>query len=284
MVQTVSASDPPRSPQLPDVTNTFVDRRSGFSIDLPYQFQLTSEQRDVLFFQSPVRPGAILIKPTPGLTLATVQAAMRNGFESDRVKLTPIGSPMSIEINGGQGMGMEVEGEFEGVKIRGLLAGCFGPNKQGYVILVGAPVEEWPALEPITMPTLDSLTMFPARLGFEHERWQSRLTGRQLRYFDVAGYVFNWGAMSAEILLCSDGTFLERNESTGSYGGTFYRGTSSTVSRGKGVWRVQADSQRASLILDYSNDKRVNAPLSDGNGYIFVAGVPYSLTANSVCR
>ena len=105
---------------------THVDRSYGFTIDLARDFGLSSEQGDVLFFQSPDRVGAVIVRPRPGLSLGTVQETLRNGFDNEVIVLATIGSPETLELEGARGLAMEVEGTLQGRDVRGVLAGIFG--------------------------------------------------------------------------------------------------------------------------------------------------------------
>ena len=265
-----------------EVTETYTDRSYGFSIELARDFKLSSEQGDVLFFKSPDRAGTVIIRPRPGLSLSNVQAAMRNGFESKVITLTPIGAPMTLDVVGGQGMAMEVAGRLEGKEVRGTMAGIFGGDQQGYVVLVGSVKERWMGFENSALTMLNSFSVNPVERGYEYERWQQRLIGKGLVFVRGYGNYHVGGGVVSEYQFCRDGTYKQRSDTYDTYSGAWRRGSYSTTSKGKGTWQVQY-RDRLPLLTMYSKNGSQNLPITDKEGYVFLGGAPYRFMQNTLC-
>jgi len=265
-----------------EVTETYIDRSYGFSIELARDFKLSSEQQDLLFFKSPERVGTVIIRPRPGLTLSTVQAAMRNGFESKVITLVPKGVPMTLNINGGQGMAMEVSGSIEGREVRGTMAGIFGGDQQGYMVLVGSVRERWPGFENSALTMLNSFSINPVEPGYEFERWQQRLMGNSLIFVQGYGNYHVGGGSVSEYQFCSDGTFKQRTDTSNTYTGAWRRSTYGTTSKSKGTWRIQY-RDRLPVLTMYQKSGSQNLPITDKEGYVFLGGAPYRFAQNTLC-
>jgi hypothetical protein len=266
-----------------EVTETYIDRSYGFSIDLARDFNLSSEQGDLLFFKSPDRAGTVIIRPRPGLTLSTVQAAMRSGFESKVITLTPTGVPMTLNVNDGQGMAMEVTGSIEGREVRGTMAGIFGGDQQGYMVLVGSVSERWMGFENSALTMLNSFSINPVEPGYEFERWQQRLAGNRLIFVQGYGNYHVGGGMVSEYHFCSDGTYRQRTDTTDTYTGAWRRGTYGTTSKGKGTWQVQYRNQLPLVTMYSRSGNQNNLPITDKEGYVFLGGAPYRFAQNTLC-
>ncbi len=270
-------------PVFRELTETYIDRSYGFSIELAHDFKLSSEQAELLFFRSPDRPGTVIIRPRPGLSLSTVQAVMRNGFESDVITLTPIGAPLTLNVHNGQGLAMEVTGTLEGREIQGTLAGVFGGDQQGYVVLVGSVKERWKGFETSALTMLNSLSINPVQPGYEYERWQHRLMGKRLVFVQGYGSYHIGGGSVSEYHFCSDGTFRQRTDTTDTYNNGWGRSTYGTTSKGKGTWRVHYRNHYPVVTMVHKRGKQNNLPIADKEGYVFLGGLPYRFMPNDLC-
>ena len=265
-----------------EVTETYIDRSYGFSIELARDFKLSTEQGDLLYFRSPDRVGTVIIRPRPGLTLANVQAAMRSGFESKAITLTPTGAPMTLNVKGGQGMAMVVTGRIEGREVQGTMAGIFGGDQQGYMVLVGSVKERWMGFENSAQMMLNSFSINPVEPGFEYERWQQRLMGKALIFVQGYGNYHVGGGSVSEYQFCRDGTYKQRTDTSDTYTGAWRRGTYGTTSKGKGTWQIQF-RDRLPVLAMYSKSGSQNLPITDKEGYVFLGGAPYRFSQNTLC-
>ncbi len=269
---------------LPDKTRTYLDRSYGFSLDLSEDFELTSEQGDLLFFRSAQRPGTVIIRPRPDMSLSTVQGILRTGFESEQIRLTPTGAPRSVTVKGGQGLSMDVEGKIEGREIRGTFAGIFGGDHQGYMILIGSVKERWPGFESSARTMLGSFSIVPVEAGHEHDRWQQRMMGKRLIFVQGYGNYYNGGVGVSEYHFCSDGSYLMRTDSSDTYNDAWGSSTYGTTSKGKGTWRVQFLDHYPTLVMRANGGNQSSYPLSENEGYVFLGDMPYRFARNDLCR
>ena len=272
-----------RQPTRIDSIATYTDRSYGFSIKLARDFHLSSEQQDVLFFRSRERAGTVIIRPRPGLSVSEIQAAMRNGFETDRIKLTPTGPPESLNLKNGQGLSREVVGEVDGVEVQGTMAGVVGGNQQGYMILVGGVKGSWVGFKTSALAMLNSLTINPVEPGYDHERWEKRLQGYRLVFAQGYGSYIIGGAQVSEYHFCSDGTFRQRTDTTDTYSTGLRRSTYGTTSKSKGTWQVQIEQNYPYLRIVYKNGSQSTLPILDKEGYIFLGDTPYQMARNDLC-
>lgn len=268
---------------LPDATNTFVDKTYGFTIDVPRHFELTGDESGLLYFQSSRKPGLIVIRPTPGMGLKNVQQLMREGFESPVTSLRTDGAPLTLGVRNGQGMTMPVKGKMQGQPVEGYLAGIFGPQGQGYMVLIGAITNKWPILEPDALRIMESFGLIRIEPGHEHERWYYRLAGRRLVFVEGYGRPFEGSLFSSDITLCANGEFHSR-QSSGSYYDDAYWGSSEyhSTSKKSGTWRIGYEG----LPYLRTNAKRgnvVTAVIEYRDGYYFLEGVPFGFAQNTIC-
>ena len=287
-VISVYASEHSQNQQKPRLSidekvKTFVDRSNGYTIDLPHQFRLTSEHSGLLFFQTIEMPGTLIIKPSPGIGLHNVQMALREGFKSESIVLKPTGSPISLKLDGGQGMAMEVTGQIQGRAVQGMLAGVFGGNQQGYMMLIGSVKERWPALLPSAQPLLESLSIVPIEPGYDYERWRQRLLGSQLNYAEFHGGAFMGGAFSSSIMLCQDGSFLQNTGTSSHYRDAWSESYSYSGKNQKGKWDVRGVDQLSYLNFRSSKGGINTADLTEREGYIFLNNQPYVVVPKSQC-
>jgi hypothetical protein len=266
-----------------DSTATYTDRSYGFSIDLSRDFYLSNEQGDVLFFTSRKRAGTVIIRPRPGLSVATIQAAMRNGFESDAISITPTGPPMSLKINNGQGLYREVVGVVNDREVKGILAGIVGGDQQGYMILVGSIESRWEGFKISADAMLNSFSINRVEPGHHHERWQKRLQGYRLVFGRGYGNYIMGGAQISEYHFCTDGTYRQRTDSTDTYSTGYRRSTYGTTSKDKGTWQIQLDQGTPYLTMFSKNGSRSSRSITEKEGYIFLGEVPYLVTENVIC-
>jgi len=269
---------------LPELTETYVDKSYGFSIDLLTDFRLSSEQGDLLFFRSYDRAGTVIVRPRPGLALSTVQATLRNGFDNDVIVLKPTGAPTKLELDGGQGLAMDVEGTIEGREVYGMVAGIFGRNDQGYSILVGSVRERWPGFKHAALIMLESFSVQPVRPGYEHERWEHRLNGTRLVYAEGYGTRYWGGAYIGEYHFCSDGTFRQGTTSMNTDSNGWSRYTSSTSSKTRGSWQIQFEENNPLLQMRHKRGQVEYIDITEKEGYIFLRGVPYQHGVNELCK
>jgi len=275
-----------RKPRLSiqEKVNTFVDRSNGYTIDLPHQFRLTGEHSGLLFFQTIEMPGTLIIRPSPGMGLHNVQMALRQGFQSEYIVLKPTGAPISLKVNGGQGMAIEVTGKIQGREVRGMLAGVFGGNQQGYMVLIGSVKERWQALLPSAQPLIESLSIIPVEPGHDYERWQQRLVGAQLNYAEFYGGAFMGGAFSSSIMLCEDGSFLQNTGNSDYYSDAWSESYTYSSQNQHGKWIVRGVDQLSYLNLNSSKGGVNTADLTESDGYIFLNDQPYVLVPKQQCR
>lgn len=268
---------------LAEKTEIYSDRSYGFTIALPKDFQLSSEQGDLLFFQSPDRAGTVIVRPRPGLSVSTVQAMLRNGFENEVIVLTPTGATTRLELEGGRGFVMEVRGSIEGRDVHGLLAGIFGENDQGYVILVGSIRARWQGFKHVALGMLQSFAVKPIQPGFEHERWQYRLNGRRLIYAEDYGTRFRGGIYVGEYHFCSDGTFFQRSDSrsTERYGWSGY--SYGTTDKSRGTWQVRIENNKPMVRMRNKRGGVEFVDIAESRGYVLLNGVPYQFAVNELC-
>jgi hypothetical protein len=284
-LHTAFASESSSGPRLglPEQTHTYIDRSYGFTLDLPLDFSLSSEQGDLLFFRSSNRPGTFIIRPRPGLSLSTVQAALRNGFDNEQIVLKTTGSPETLELNGAQGLGMEVQGTVEGREVHGMMAGIFGHNGQGYMVLVGSVRERWRAFRSSAINTLQSFTATPVQRGNEYERWEQRLIGKRLIFAEGYGSRFRGGAHIGEYHFCSDFRFMQLDRSVSTYSDGWGRYTSSGSKRRKGTWRVRIESTFPRVVLSQRRGVEM-LDLAESEGYVLLNNVPYRYAVNELCE
>jgi hypothetical protein len=269
---------------LPDRTQTFVDKSYGFTLDVPKHFRLTGDEAGLLYFQSSEKPGIIVVRPTPGMGLANVQQLMRSGFESRITKLKTKGAPLTLNITNGQGMTMEVDGTLQDQPIEGYLAGIFGSNDQGYMVLIGAVTNKWPILKPDALSILESFTLTPVQRGFEYERWRYRLAGRRLIFVKGYGTRYRGAAFTSDLILCSDGAFRGETSSTTSNRDPLWGSSYSYSGKKKsGDWRVGYDGIPY-LRVDFKRGGFKIAPIEFADGYFFLDGRPYQTFANDYCE
>jgi hypothetical protein len=263
---------------------SYTDRSYGFTIDLLKDFQLSSEQGDLLYFRSPDRAGTVIVRPRPGLSVSTVQATLRNGFDNDVIVLTPTGAPTTLELAGARGIAMEVEGTIEGREVYGIVAGIFGANNQGYMILAGIVREQWPGFEHLAKNMLQSFTVQPMQPGFAHERWQSRLNGRRLIYAEGYGTHFRGGVSIGEYHFCSDGTFRQRSDSmhTERYGWSRY--STGSTDKSRGTWQVRIQENKPLVQMRHKGGAVDFLNITEGDGYVLLSGVPYRFAVNELCK
>lgn len=269
---------------LAEVTRTYVDRSYGFAIDLPKDFRLSSEQGDVLFFQSHERAGTVIIRPRPGLTVSNIQSALRNGFDNEGIQIETFGSPETLEFNSGQGLRMESKGTVNGREVHGVIAGIIGGDNQGYMILIGSVRERWMGFESTALASLDSFTFTRVQPGFESERWEQRLKGTQLVFSNSRGNFIQGGAVAGGYHFCSDGHYLRRFDRISTETDGWSRYSQSSTDKGKGTWQVQLEDGIPRLYLTPKRGALEVLPLKYQAGEIVLGGVPYKFAVNKVCK
>ncbi len=269
---------------LPEETETYVDRTAGFAIDLPRRFKLVAEEDDLLYFQSFENYGTVIVRPMPDLTLSDIQMAMRGGVESRRAKLKTHGSPLTLNLRGGQGMTMEVKGTIDDVEVTGYLAGILGANQRGYMVLAGASLQRWGDFRLLAVPILESFTIGPVVDGVKHERWQQRLMGAHLAFATAVGGAFSGAGYNSDYFFCSDGTFRQNTGASDSWGGAYYQSYSYSESNDSGTWRVIGGDGVPTLSLSYKGGAQDYSALTAQDGYIFLDDFPYQPVPNTLCE
>ena len=263
---------------------TYIDRSYGFTIDLASDFSLSSEQGDVLFFQSPDRSGAVIVRPRPGLSLGTVQETLRNGFENEVIALDTTGAPETLELEGARGLAMEVEGTLQGQEVRGVLAGIFGENDQGYMILVGSVQAQWPVFRELALSMLQSFSVRPIQPGLQHERWQKRLVGRRLVHAEDYGTRYEGHVTIGEYHFCSDGTFFQRSAVTSSVSDGWGRYSNTALDKSHGTWQVRMENNVPHVVMHAKRDLDEIIPVAESAGYVLLNGIPYRFAENDLCN
>ena len=265
-------------------SQTYVDRSYGFTIALSKGFRLSSEQGDLLFFRSLNRPGTIIIRPRSGLSLSTVQAAIRNGFDDEAIQLTPSGPPITLELEGGRGLARKVEGTLDGQAVSGILAGVFGPYDLGYMILVGSLREKWPGFTYEATQMLESLVITRPQPGFEFERWQQRLKGGRFVFVEAHGTRFAGATHIAEYHFCSDGSFFQKTETMSSSGNGWSLTSHVTTSKSRGTWQVRLDNNNPLLIMGHRRGPKETIRIAESGGHVLLNNLPYEFALNELCN
>jgi len=280
-----AADEPKATPrfEVQEHTNLYTDRTFGFTLQLPNDFRLSSEQGDLLYFQSPERSGTMIVRTVPGLSLSTVQERLRNGLEAESITIKPTGSPETLQLQGAQGLIMNAGGTMQGREIFGKLAGVFGPNGQGYMILIGSVKERWLGFEGSANRMVNSFEVIEARPGFEHERWKFRLAGTRLVYFDRQGNYIRGAAYAEQYTFCRDGTFRSRLSSAQTESDAWARYTSSTGRKRKGDWSISYEGNYPYLILSNNRGPQQSFALSQSEGRITMDDVPFLFATNEIC-
>lgn len=279
------AAEPETTPrfEVQEHTNIYTDRTFGFSLQLPNDFRLSSEQGDLLFFQSPERSGTMIIRTVPGLSLSTVQASLRNGLNAESITIKPTGSPETLQLEGAQGLMMDAGGNMQGREIFGKLAGVFGPNGQGYMILIGSVKERWLGFKGTADRMLESFSVIKAQPGFEHERWVFRLSGTHLVYYNQQGNYIRGEAYAEEYHFCRDRTYRSRFNAAQTESDGWGRYTSSTGRKSKGTWSVSYDGNHPYLVLAKNRGAQQMFALSQSEGRIVLDNAPFRFASNEIC-
>jgi hypothetical protein len=189
---------------------------------------------------------------------------------------------MTLNVNGGQGMAMQVTGNIDGMEVQGTMAGIFGGDQQGYMVLVGSVRERWLGFENSALTMLNSFSINPVEPGYEYERWQQRLMGKGLIFVRGYGNYHVGGGLVSEYQFCSDGTFRQRTDTSDTYTGAWRRSTYATTSKGKGTWQIQY-RDRSPVVTMYNKRGNQNLPITDKEGYVFLGGAPYRFAQNTLC-
>ncbi len=265
------------------LTRTYTDRTSGFSLELPKDFRLSSEQGDLLYFQSPERNGTMIVRTIPGLSLSTVQSRLRNGLHAESITIKPTGSPETLQLQGAQGLAMDAGGSMQGREIFGKLAGIFGPDDQGYMVLIGSVRERWIGFQGTADKILGSFKVIPAQPGFEHERWEYRLAGAHLVHYGQQGNYVSGEVYAEEYHFCRDRTFRSRFNAAQTQFDGWGQYTSSTGRKSKGDWRVSYDGNYAYLTLANNSGPQQIFALSENSGRIVMDSTPFQFATNELC-
>lgn len=265
------------------LTSTYTDRTSGFSLELPKDFRLSSEQGDLLYFQSPERNGTMIVRTIPGLSLSTVQASLRNGLHAESLTIKPSGSPETLQLQGAQGLAMDAGGSMQGREIAGKLAGIFSPDGQGYMVLIGSVRERWLGFQGTAEKILGSFKVIPARSGFEHERWEYRLAGTHLVHYGQQGNYVGGAIYAEEYHFCRDRTFRSRFNAAQTQFDGWGQYTSSTGRKSKGNWSVSYDGNYAYLTLANNSGPQQIFALSEDSGRIVMDSTPFQFATNELC-
>ena len=85
----------------------------------------------------------MIVRTVPGLSLRTMQGRIRNWLHAEAITINPTGSPESLQLQGAQGLMINASRNIQGRELLGKLAGIFGPNGQGYIVLIGSVHERW---------------------------------------------------------------------------------------------------------------------------------------------
>jgi hypothetical protein len=264
-------------------TRTYTDRTSGFSLELPKDFRLSSEQGDLLYFQSPERNGTMIVRTVPGLSLRTVQARLRNGLNAEAITIKPTGSPETLQLQGAQGLMMDAGGNMQGRELFGKLAGIFGPNGQGYMVLIGSVRERWLGFQSTANKMVRSFKVIKAQPGFEHERWEYRLSGAHLVHYGQQGNYVSGSVYAEEYHFCRDRTFRSRFNAAQTQFNGWRQHTSSTGRKSKGTWSVSYDGNDAYLILANNRGPQQMFALSEREGRIVMDNAPFEFVTNELC-
>lgn len=280
-----SAAEPKNQPRLaaPEQTRTYTDRSSGFSLELPKDFRLSSEQGDLLYFQSPERKGTMIVRTVPGLSLRTVQDRLRNGLHAETITINPTGSPESLQLQGAQGLMMDAGGNIQGRELLGKLAGIFGPDGQGYMVLIGSVHERWIGFRNTANRMISSFKVTRAQPGFEHERWEYRLAGAHLLHYGKQGNYTNGAVYAQEYHFCRDRTFRSRFNTAQTQFDGWSTYTSSTGRKSKGTWRVSPEGNDAYLMLLNNRGPQQMFLLSEREGRIVMDNAPFQFVTNKLC-
>jgi len=225
----------------------------------------------------------MIVRTVPGLSLSTVQARLRNGLNTESITIKPTGSPETLQLQGAQGLIMEAGGNLQGREIFGKLAGIFGPNGQGYMILIGSVSGRWPGFQGTADRMIDSFKVMPAQPGFEHERWVYRLSGTHLVYYNLQGNYIHGAAYAEEYHFCPDRTFRSRFNAAQTQADGWRQYTSSTGRKSKGDWRVSYDGDYPYLILVNNSGPQQTFALSESEGRIVLDNAPFQFATNELC-
>ena len=279
------AAEPKSQPRLEvqEQTRTYTDRTSGFSLELPKDFRLSSEQGDLLYFQSPERNGTMIVRTVPGLSLRTVQARLRSGLHAEAITINPTGSPETLQLEGAQGWMMDAGGNIQGRELLGKLAGIFGPNGQGYMVLIGSVHERWIGFRSTANKMIGSFKVTKAQPGFEHERWEFRLSGAHLVHYGKQGNYTSGAIYAQDYHFCRDRTFKSRFNTAQTQFNGWTKHTSSTGRKSKGTWSVSPEGNDAYLILANKRGPQQMFALSEREGRIVMDNAPFQFATNKLC-
>ena len=264
-------------------TKAYTDRTAGFSLQLPQDFRLSSEKAGLLYFQSAERSGTMIIRTVPGLSLSNVQVRLRNGLSAESITIKPTGSPETLRLQGAQGLMIDAGGHMRGREISGKLASIFGPNGQGYMVLISSVREHWLDLQSTAKKVLSSFKVIRAQPGFEHERWEYRLSGAALVHYGQQQKYIRGPPYAEAYQFCRDGTFRSGFNTTQTQFDGWRRHRSSTGHKSKGTWSVSYDDNYAYLTLASNLNPRQMFVLSESTGRVLMNSVPFQFATNELC-
>ena len=264
-------------------TSAYTDRTAGFSLSLPKDFRLSSEQPGLLYFQSAERSGTMIIRTVPGLSLSNVQTRLRNGLSAQSITMKPTGSPETLRLQGAQGLMIDAQGHMRGREISGKLASIFGPNGQGYMVLISSVREHWLGLQSTAEKMLSSFKVIRAQPGFEHERWEYRLSGAALVHYGQQQKYIRGAAYAEVYQFCRDGTFRSGFNTDQAQLDGWRRDSFSMGLKSKGTWSVSYDENYAYLTLTNNPNPRQMFVLSESTGRILMNSVPFQFATNKLC-
>ena len=151
------------------------------------------------------------------------------------------------------------------------------------MLLIGAVRPAWPKLKLTSLPILESLAIIPVQQGYEHERWQQRFNGRRLSYATSYGGAFHGGALSQDIYLCGDGTFIQKTGQSQAYGDAWFGTYSYSSKKEKGNWSVRWADQTSHINFNFNRRGGMSASLAESEGYVFLNDTPYQVLPNDLC-
>lgn len=262
------------------LAQTYNNSDLGLSITIDDYFSQKSQEGDVYYFTAADNASTVIVKNQPGLSVAEIKQAGKQGYQDEDISLTVSGKTKEKIVKQGWGLVIPVEGYIEMNKVKGVMAAYVGHKGQGFVVLVVSSPDSWKTIEPRSQKILKSIRFIKYTGGQGIAKWKKYLTGQRVAYRSTRG------GMSAreDYSLCSDGTFIQSSGSSGYTDGSGVSVYAHGSNNGSGRWRLQSIAGKPHIIFNYYGGDSEEYSLEDRGGQTWLNGTRYFVVENNQCQ
>lgn len=276
---TTSSTQPKTSTTAPAVTGARIaDAYSGYSFQMPSAWK-SQEQGGGFVLNKIGTEVALSVTPHDYKSLAEMRAQVLDA--NDAASNTYLKA--QTQAYGTNGLFVRFDGTAQGQAVVIEMVTLLSPNGGGVTIAAsGAKAQFSSEFTTLIKSIANSVQFSKPQTSSLAEQWKQKIKGKRLDYY----YTGNGLADHYIIHVCSEGTFVYKNDN--SYSSNNASGDFSYASAGKdaGKWQVVARGAQPVLVLRFNDGRVWEYPLSAGKAgnEILLNGKRYFVQAGTMCN